>query len=110
MEPSRPLKLVARDRARRNPVSRPAYAPIQKLRAWSDAKLASTLDAGPASADAEGASGPKRQPAARAFLIAMMVIVGMNFGAVVGWLGSGALQRLGLGAEPSMKKMEREQR
>ena len=109
MEPSRPLKLVARDRARRNPVSRPVYAPIQTLRAWSDAKLASTLDAGPASADAEGASGPKRQPAARAFLIAMMVMVGVNFGAVVGWLGWGALQGLGLVAEPAIEKVQREQ-
>jgi hypothetical protein len=109
MEPSRPLKLVVRDRARRNPASRPAYAPIQKLRAWSDAKLASTLDARPASADAEGASGPKRQRVARAFLIAMMVMVGVNFGAVVGWLGWGALQAVGVVAEPAIETVQRTQ-
>src|SRR5947208_16020723 len=109
MEPSRPLKLVARDRARRNPVSRPVYAPIQTLRAWSDAKLASTLDAGPASADAEGASGPKRQPAARAVLIAMMVLVGVNVGAAVGWLGWGALHGVGWVAGPRLEKVWREQ-
>src|SRR5260370_23000233 len=99
MEPAHPGKLVTRVRVRRNPVSRRAYAPIQKRKVGSDAKLASTWTAGPASADAEGASGPKRQPAARALLIAMMVMVGMNFGAVVGWLGWWALQVLGLVAE-----------
>src|SRR5260370_37995470 len=109
MEPSRPLKLVTRDRARRSPVTRPAYAPIQKLKAWSDAKLASTLNAGPAPADADGASGSKRHPAARALLIAMMVMVGVNFGAVVGLVGWGALQALGLVAEPAIETAQRRQ-
>ncbi len=109
MGPSRPLRLVTRDRARRNPVTRPAYAPIQKLKAWSDAKLASTLNAGPAPADADGASGSKRHPAARALLIAMMVMVGVNFGAVVGLVGWGALQALGLVAEPAIETAQRRQ-
>jgi hypothetical protein len=109
MEPSRPLRLVTRDRARRNPVGRPAYAPIQKLKAWSDAKLASTLDAGPAPIDAVGLSESKHYPAARALLIAMLVMVGVNFGAVVGVFGWGALQALGLVAEPAIETAQRRQ-
>src|SRR5438128_9079819 len=103
MEPSRPLSIVARDRARRNPVGRRAYTQIQKVKAWSGAKLAPILGAVPASADAGAASQSKRQRAARAFLIAMMVVVGLNFGAVLGLFGWGALQALGLVAEPAIE-------
>jgi|GEM_PF-2485990 len=109
MEPSRPLRLVTRDRARRNPASRPAYAPIHKLKAWSDAKLLSTLAAGPAPIAAVGASGSKHHPAARAVLIAMMVMVGVNFGAVAGLVGWGALQALGLVAAPAIETAQRRQ-
>ena len=109
MEPSRPLRLVARDRARRNPVSRPAYTQIQRVKAPSDAKLFSTSDAGPVLTDADGASGSKRHPAARALLIAMMVMVGVNFGAIVGLVGWGALQALGLVEEPAIESAQRKQ-
>ncbi len=109
MESSRPLRLVARDRARRSPVSRPAYTQIGKVKAPSHATPFSTLDAGPAPTDADGASGSKRHPAARALLIAMMVMVGVNFGAVVGLVGWGALQALGLVEAPAIESAQRRQ-
>jgi hypothetical protein len=109
MEPSRPLRPVTRDRARRNLLSRPAYAPIQRLKAWSDAKLVSTLRAGPGPIDALGVAGSKHHSVARALLIALMVMVGVNFGAVVGMFGWGALQALGLVAEPAIETAQRRQ-
>ncbi len=107
MGPLGALKLVARDR-RRNLVSRPAYAQIQKLKAWSDAKLASTSKAEPASSGASGAPGSKRDRAGRAVLIAI-VAVAVNFGAGLGLMGWGALQALGLVAEPAIESVQRKQ-
>jgi hypothetical protein len=109
MEPSRPLRPVTRDRARRNPLSRPAYAPIQRLKAWSDTKLVSTLHAGWEPIDPLGVAGSKHHSVARALLIALMVMVRVNFGAVVGMFGWGALQGLGLVAEPAVETAQRRQ-
>src|SRR5437667_222259 len=60
MGPSRALRLVARDRARRNPGSRPAQAAIHQGNAWWDAKLVSILGTGSAAAEAKGAA-PNRE-------------------------------------------------
>jgi hypothetical protein len=115
MGPLGALKLVARDR-RRNLVSRPAYAQIQKLKAWSDAKLASASKAGPLSGDASGAAsndtsgapGSKRDRAGRVVVIAIAAVA-VNFGAGVGLMGWGALQALGLVAEPAIESVQRKQ-
>ncbi len=109
MEPSGSLKLVARERARRNPVSRPAYRQIHAVKAWSDAKLVAASDAAPASRDAGRASGPKRDRAVRALPIAIIAAVAVNFGAVVGLFGWGALQALGLVDEPAIETVQRSQ-
>ncbi len=105
MRPSQPLRLVARDRARRHPAGRPDFTSI-RVTAWPDAGLASA-DAGPVPA-AEGAP-PKRSRATRAFLIALIAAVAVNFGAVSGSVGWSVLQALGWVAAPAIEAMQREQ-
>jgi len=105
MRPSQPLRLVARDRARRHPAGRPDFTSI-RVTAWPDAGLASA-DAGPVPAD-EGAP-PKRNRATRAFLIALIAAVAVNFGAVSGSVGWSVLQALGWVAAPAIEAMQREQ-
>jgi hypothetical protein len=109
MEPSATRTPVARDRGRRNPVSRHAYRQIHKLKAWSDAKLGSASNAGPASVDADAAPRPKRDRATRAFLIGLIAVIAVNFGALVGQLGWGVLQGLGWVAEPAIESVQRDQ-
>ncbi len=99
MRPSQPLRLVARDRVRRHPPGRPDFTSI-RVTAWPDAGLASA-DAGPVPA-AEGAP-PKRSRAARAFLIALIAAVAVNFGAVSGSVGWSVLQALGWVAAPAIE-------
>ena len=107
MGPLRTLTLVTRDR-RRSLVSRPAYLQIRKLKAWSDAKLASPSEAAPVSVGAGAAPGSKRDRAGRALLIAIVALA-VNFGAGLGLIGWEALQALGLVAEPAIETVQREQ-
>jgi hypothetical protein len=110
-----PLRLVARDRARRNPLGRPDYAPIHpgslqihKVKTWWDAQLASPLDAGPTVSNDAGASEPKRDPVSRTFLIAIAAVA-VNCGAGLGLVGWGALQSLGWVDEPAIETVQRQQ-
>jgi hypothetical protein len=108
MGPARPLRLVARDRARRNPGGRPDYVQTHKVKAWWDAQRASPLDAGPTASNAAAGSEQKRDPAARTFLIAIAAVA-VNCGAGLGLVGWGALQSLGLVDEPAIETVQRQQ-
>jgi hypothetical protein len=115
MGPSRPLRLVARDRARRNPLGRPdyvqihpGYLQIHKVKTWWDAQRASPLDAGPTVGNDAGASEPKRDPVSRIFLIAIAAVA-VNCGAGLGLVGWGALQSLGWVDEPAIETVQRQQ-
>jgi outer membrane murein-binding lipoprotein Lpp len=105
MGPSQPARRVTHDRARRNPVVRPDYLQIYKLKAGPDAQP--EAEAEPASADA-AAPQPKRPRATRAFLIAIITAVAVNSGALIGLMGWGVLQALGLTAEPAIETVQRE--
>src|SRR5260370_41304793 len=80
-----------------------------RRRPWWKQMPPPPLNAGRAPAAPDGAPGSRRRPAARALLIAMMVMVGVNFGAVVGLVGWGALQALGLVEEPAIESAQRKQ-
>ena len=108
MGPSRALRLVARDRARRNPGSRPAHAAIHQGNAWWDAKLVSILGTGSAAAEAKGAA-PNREAGPPGLLIALVAAVAVNCGAGLGLAGWGTLQALGVVAEPAIEKVQRQQ-
>ena len=108
MGPSRALRLVARDRARRNPGSRPAHAAIHQGNAWWDAKLVSILGTGSAAAEAKGAA-PNREAGPPGLLIALVAAVAVNCGAGLGLAGWGTLQALGVVAEPAMETVQRQQ-
>lgn len=104
MEPVRHIKLVARDRARRVPVGRPVLLPIQKPQ--SDHRPASS-DASATSPAADAA--PQRNPAVRAFLIAMIVMVGLTFGGMLGLIGWPMLQAAGIVDPPVVETVQRRQ-
>jgi hypothetical protein len=109
MMPSQPLRRVTHDRARRSPAGRPDYLQIHKAKAAADAERDAAADAGPATTDAGGAAAPKRNRATRAFLIVLIAAVAVNFGAVLGLVGWGVLQALGLAGEPAIEAVQREQ-
>jgi hypothetical protein len=100
---------MAHDRARRDLASRPINTQIVKLKAWPEAKPAFTSDAGPASTEADGIPEPHRDGAILAFPIAMMVMIGVSFGAVLGLVGWPVLQALGVVNEPVIEVVQRNQ-
>jgi hypothetical protein len=106
--PSRPLGLVARDRARRELASRPAYAQVVNTKAWPDTKPAFTPDAEPA-VEADGIVAPKAERATREFPAAMIVMIAVNFGAVLGLVGWPMLQALGVVDKPVVEVVQRSQ-
>src|SRR5262249_57459997 len=57
----------------------------------------------------EAAPQPERSRARRAFLIALIAAVGINFGAILGLVGYGVLQAFGVFGEPAIEKIQREQ-
>src|SRR5258706_576197 len=99
---------MARDRARRDFVSRPAYAQIVNTKPWPDAKPASAPDAEPAF-EADGIAAPKADRATREFPIAMIVMIAVNFGAVLGLVGWPMLQALGVVDKPVIEVVQRNQ-
>lgn len=109
MMPSQPSRRVTHDRARRSPASRPDYLQIHKAKAAADAERDAAAAAGPAPTDAGGAAAPTRSRATRAFLITLIAAVAINFGALLGLVGWGVLQALGLAAEPAIEAVQREQ-
>jgi hypothetical protein len=109
MMPSQPSRRVTHDRARRSPAGRPDYLQIHKVKASADAEPDAAAAAGPAPTDAGSAAGPKRNRAKRAFLIALIAVVAVNFGALLGLVGWGVLQALGLAGAPAIEAVQREQ-
>jgi len=109
VSPSRPLGLVARDRSRREPGSRPTNTQFLRMNAWPEANPAFTPDAKLAPTEAHGIPEPKRAAAALPFPIAMMVMVGVSFGAVLGLVGWPVLQALGVVNEPVIQVTQRNQ-
>ena len=94
MAPSRPSRLMAHDRAWRNLASRPISPLNVMTKAWPGAKGAFTPDASSASPETGGLPEPTRE---RAVLpVAMMVMVGVSFGGVLGLAGWPVLQAFGL--------------
>src|SRR5512134_1419311 len=100
---------MAHDRARRDSVSRPIGTQFFKMKAWPEAKPAVTSDAGPAPAEADGNPQPNRDGAILALPIAMMVMTGVSFGAVLGLVGWPVLQALGVVNEPVIEVVQRNQ-
>ena len=98
---------MAHDRAWRNLASRPISPQIFKTKAWPEAKPALTLDASSASTEADGIPQPNRD---RAILpVAMMAMIGVTFGAVLGLVGWPVLQAFGLVNEPVIEVVQRNQ-
>ena len=85
---------MAHDRAWRNLASRPISPLNVMTKAWPGAKAAFTPDASSASTETDGIPEPNRE---RAILpVAMMVMVGVSFGGVLGLAGWPVLQAFGL--------------
>lgn len=98
---------MAPDRAWRNLASRPISPQNVMTQARPEAKGAFTPDASPASTQADGIPEPKRD---RAILpVAMMVMIAVNFGAVLGLVGWPVLQALGWVKEPVIETVQRSQ-
>jgi hypothetical protein len=101
---------MAHDRARRDAVSRPVGTHFFKMKAWpAEAKPAVTSDAGPAPAEADSNPEPNRDGAILALPIAMMVMIGVSFGAVLGLVGWPVLQTMGVVNEPVIEVVQRNQ-
>ena len=101
MVPSRPSRLMAHDRAWRNLASRPISPQNIMTKAWPESKPAFPPDASSASTPADGIQKPDRD---RANLpVAMMVMIAVNFGAVLGLVGWPVLQALGVVKEPAVE-------
>ena len=129
MEPSRPLSTPLLDRARRNPVIRPAYRQIFAAKAWSPPKAATSVadaktanePSGQAVADSGAdASPPAGEPAAIAvpdltrttapvLVLVLAGAIAVASGANLGSLAWGTLQALGLVAQPALEAAQREQ-
>lgn len=106
MSPPRPVRFSAPERARRDPPSRPIYPPITKTTASPETTLADTVDAAPAPAEADDTLAPKRDRITRAVLVTM---IGVNFGAVLGFVGWPVLQALKVVPAPVTDIVQRNQ-
>jgi outer membrane murein-binding lipoprotein Lpp len=102
MGSSQTTRRVTHDRGRRPPVIRPDYFRLYKVKAGPDAK--------PADAPLPVlVAPPARNRARRAFVIALIAAVGINFGALLGLGGWGVLQAFGVFGEPAIEKVQRAQ-
>jgi hypothetical protein len=98
---------MAHDRAWRNLASRPISPQNIIAKGWPEAQPAVTPDASSASTQADSIPEPKRD---RAILpVAMMVMIGVSFGAVLGLVGWPVLQAFGLVNEPVVEVVQRNQ-
>lgn len=109
MGPSRPSRFMAHDRARRDLFSRPINTHIVGMKAWPEAKPAFTPDAEPASTEADGIPELNRDRAVSPFPVAMMAMIGVSFGAILGLVGWPVLQALGVVNEPVIEVVQRNQ-
>jgi hypothetical protein len=98
---------MAHDRAWRNLASRPISPQNVMTKAWPEAQGAVTPDAAPAAPEPDGIPEPARD---RATLpAAMMVMIALNFGAVLGLVGWPVLQAFGVVNEPAVEVVQRNQ-
>lgn len=104
MGPSQTQRRVSRDRARRDPLIRPDYLKLYRVKAGPEATPGTALQPLPLPA-----ALPARSRATRAFLIVLIVAVGINFGAILGFVGWGVLQAFGVFGEPAIETVQREQ-
>jgi outer membrane murein-binding lipoprotein Lpp len=102
MGSSQTARRVTHDRGRRPPLIRPDSLRLYKVKVGPDSKPAETTALVPA-------MPPARSRARRAFLIALIAAVGINFGAILGLVGWGVLQAFGLFGEPAIEKVQRAQ-
>jgi outer membrane murein-binding lipoprotein Lpp len=102
MGSSQTARRVTHDRTRRHPLIRPDYLQLYKVKEGPDAKPADAPTPSPA-------APPARSRATRAFLIALIAAVGINFGAILGLVGWGVLQAFGVFGEPAIEKVQRAQ-
>jgi hypothetical protein len=99
------MRRVVRDRVRWNPVVVADHPQAHKIRPWTDtAPIASAADS---AAKTEDDRAVQRSSAA------MMVVLGVTVGALVGLVGSNMLQEIllatGLGSEPAVETVLRKQ-
>ena len=104
MGPSQSARRATHDRARRDPVIRPDYLKLYRIKAGPEASPSTALPLVPAPVEA-----PPHSRARRAFLITLIAAVGVNFGAVLGLVGWGVLQAFGVFGEPAIETVQREQ-
>jgi hypothetical protein len=98
---------MAHDRAWRNLASRPISPLNVMTKAWPEAKGAFTPDASSASPKTDGIPEPTRD---RATLpAAMMVMIAVNFGAVLGLVGWPVLQTFGVVSKPAIEVVQQNQ-
>jgi outer membrane murein-binding lipoprotein Lpp len=97
---SQTARRVTRDRTRRHPIIRADSLQLYKVRVGPDAKPAE----GPAAAPA---GPPVRSRGTRAFLIALIAAVSVNFGALLGLMAWGVLQAFGVFGEPAIETIQR---
>jgi outer membrane murein-binding lipoprotein Lpp len=104
MRPSQTARRATRDRARRDPLIRPDYLKLYRVKTGPEASPSTELTIVPLPA-----APPQRSRATRAFLVALIVAVGINFGALLGLVGWGVLQAFGVFGEPAIETVQREQ-
>jgi outer membrane murein-binding lipoprotein Lpp len=102
MGPAHTARRVTHDRARRHPVIRPDVLQLYKVVTGPAAAPGTELVPQPV-------APPDRSRARRAFLIALIAAVGINFGALLGLVGWGVLQAFGVFGEPAIETVQREQ-
>lgn len=107
MVPSRPSRLMAHDRAWRTLASHPISPQNVMTTAWPEAKAALAPDASSASPETSDIPEPAGDRAA--LPVAIMVMIAVNFGAVLGLVGWPVLQGFGLVNEPAMEVVQRNQ-
>jgi len=103
MGQTQPARRVTHDRARRSPLIRPDFLQLYRVKEGPDA-------APPAGAAAP-AVGPQgeRSRGRRALLLGLVAAVALNTGALLGLVGWGVLQALGVFGEPAIETIQREQ-
>jgi hypothetical protein len=104
MRPSQTARRATRDRARRDPVIRPDYLKLYRVKTGPETSPGTALTLLPAPE-----ASPPRSRARRAFLITLIIAVGINFGAILGLVGWGVLQAFGVFGEPAIETVQREQ-
>lgn len=105
MSPTRPLRVLSPERARRDIASRPIYPQVVRPKAPADASAAAIADAALHAGEAD-ALPAGRHGRTRAVLITM---IGLNFGAVLGVVAWPMLQALQVVSPPVIETVQREQ-